>query len=56
MCSIKWQVSSQTHCGNLRPKNEDSLLIHEEQMLWVVADGMGGYEAGDVATRSRIRT
>ncbi len=36
--------------GNVRDVNEDSCLDLSEQRLWVVADGMGGHSAGDVAS------
>lgn len=49
-------VSSElTHPGNFREINEDALLSKPEQGLWVVADGMGGYEAGDVASNMVIK-
>ena len=41
---------SGTHVGLRRKVNEDSLLVRDDCRLWVVADGMGGHEAGDVAS------
>lgn len=39
-----------THVGNKRDQNEDNYLCDQEQGLWVVADGIGGYEGGEVAS------
>lgn len=41
---------SRTHVGLRRKVNEDSMLVRDDCSLWVVADGMGGHEAGDVAS------
>ena len=41
---------SRTHVGLRRKVNEDSLMVRTERGLWAVADGMGGHEAGDVAS------
>ena len=45
---------SRTHPGLKRKVNEDSLLVRTERGLWAVADGMGGHEAGDVASSAVV--
>ncbi|WP_299560407.1 protein phosphatase 2C domain-containing protein [uncultured Sulfitobacter sp.] len=39
-----------THTGLVRERNEDSILTDPSGALWAVADGMGGYGHGDVAS------
>lgn len=44
------ESSSLTNPGRKRSNNEDCYLSLPEQSLWMVADGMGGHEAGEVAS------
>jgi serine/threonine protein phosphatase PrpC len=45
-----------THVGNVRKHNEDAYLCRPEIGLWVVADGMGGHQAGDFASHAIIQS
>lgn len=48
------QFGSRTDVGYVREHNEDSLLV--QPPLYVVCDGMGGHEAGEVASEIAVQT
>lgn len=45
-----------THPGRVRPNNEDALLWDVPGGLFMVADGMGGHQAGEVASKMAVET
>ena len=51
---VLFETGAATHVGNIRLRNEDSYLTRPEAGIWVVADGMGGHEDGDLASRTVI--
>ena len=48
------QASGITDKGLVRPSNEDRFVVDEELRLCVVADGMGGHQAGEVAAHIAV--
>ncbi|HEX2241482.1 MAG TPA: Stp1/IreP family PP2C-type Ser/Thr phosphatase [Actinomycetota bacterium] len=49
---MSWTVGAASDVGQIRRANEDSYLVRDP--LYVVADGMGGHNAGDVASSTAV--
>lgn len=47
---LSWRSAGLSRKGPRREVNEDAFLDASERGLWVVADGMGGHAAGDLAS------
>ena len=45
-----------TDVGKVRDHNEDAIASDADIGLWVLADGMGGYNAGEVASGIAVKT
>lgn len=50
------KIYGKTDIGKVRHRNEDSFAYDESLGLFVIADGMGGHDAGDVASRIAVDT
>ena len=54
MPSFELHSFALTDIGKRRQVNQDAFLRDDETGVWIVADGMGGHKAGEVASREAI--
>lgn len=53
---LTWTSAHATDVGAKRKINEDAVMLRPEDGFWVVADGMGGHAAGDVASAAIVHS
>jgi PPM family protein phosphatase len=46
------RIAGDTHVGKVRTTNEDAMVVDHQRGLYVVLDGMGGANAGDLASQT----
>lgn len=50
----RWTGVGRTETGSIRTSNQDALALLNDCGVWIVADGMGGHPAGDVAAHTAV--
>lgn len=53
---MRWKIAGASDTGRVRPGNEDAIAWDEALGLILLADGMGGYEGGEVASNLALST
>ena len=52
--SQQWTGVGRTETGYVRTSNQDALALLNDCGVWIVADGMGGHPAGDIAAQTAV--
>ena len=52
--SFSFKTASRSDTGHVRSRNEDNHYTDPANGLWLVADGMGGHDAGDLASQAIV--
>ena len=52
---MDYTCGARTDAGLVRPGNEDHFVVLSERGIFIVADGMGGHAAGELASEMAVR-
>ena len=52
---MNFNAAGATHVGGVRKKNEDSFFCDSENLVFAVADGLGGLPFGDLASKAAVQ-
>ena len=53
---LRLVAAGQSHVGLVRERNEDRWFVNQTPPLFIVADGMGGQQGGQIASQGAIQT
>jgi serine/threonine protein phosphatase PrpC len=49
------QIGFKTDAGKMRSVNEDAFFVMPKQNIYIIADGVGGQNAGELASRTTVK-
>ena len=53
---MNWKSYAVSDTGNKRAINQDAYFCHDNHGVWLVADGMGGHEDGEIASQTIVQS